>query len=289
MSDTSYVRWHLKKLARKSLAVTSTASAAATPGRGDHAEGVRVLTYHRFGNSRRDPFCVRTEDFACQMELLARLQIAVSLRDVEGFLGGRGALVDGAILVTIDDGCPSMYANALPILQRYRIPAVAFIPAGELTTNGSSPGTAEDEDPEARMSWHDLDAMVRAGVTVGSHGWTHASLARMPLETAREHAIRSREAIERHTGQVVSAFAYPFGTRADYNEATGDVLRDAGYACAFTSRHGTVRSGAGPFDLPRVKVEGGEALWLFRMLIRGGLDGWEWVDRVLWRLQAAGA
>ena len=39
--------------------------------------------------------------------------------------------------------------------------------------------------------------------------------------------------------------------------------------------------------LPRVKVEGGERMWMFRLLVRGGLDAWSLADRTLWRLQAA--
>ena len=76
--------------------------------------------------------------------------------------------------------------------------------------------------------------------------------------------------------------------RADFSETTADILKRSGYRCAFTSQHGPVRSGMEPFSLPRVKVEGGEGLWLFRLLVHGGLDGWRWVDKILWRIQASG-
>jgi hypothetical protein len=36
-----------------------------------------------------------------------------------------------------------------------------------------------------------------------------------------------------------------------------------------------------------VKIEGGEGLRMFSLIVRGALDGWRWIDRFLWRLQEA--
>jgi hypothetical protein len=108
----------------------------------------------------------------------------------------------------------------------------------------------------------------------------------MSAEEAREEAGRSRTVLEDHLGAPVTSFAYPFGTRTDFNTTTAAILRRCGYTCAFTSQHGAIRAGSEPFRLPRIKVEGGEPLWMFRRLVRGGLDGWRWIDRALWRLQA---
>jgi hypothetical protein len=67
---------------------------------------------------------------------------------------------------------------------------------------------------------------------------------------------------------------------------TADILKDNGYTYAFTSQHGTIGEGLDPYALPRIKVEGGERLWLFRLLLRGGLDAWRFVDHTLWKIQA---
>jgi peptidoglycan/xylan/chitin deacetylase (PgdA/CDA1 family) len=281
MTTTLHARWHLKKLARKGCALASQVSSQTSTCKLD----VRALTT---GSARPDAtFSVQPDDFASRWVAGAARDRRVAARRGRLIGGRRPSLVDGAVLVTIDDGCRP--TAALP-LRRYGIPAVAFVPAGELLTDAPHTAAANaGEAPDARMTWNDLEAMVRGGMTVGSHGWPHRSLGRMPLDSARDHAARSREAIERHIGQPVTAFAYPFGTRADFSSATGELLREVGYACAFTSQHGTITPHSRPFELPRVKVEGGEPLWLFRLLIQGGLDRWEWVDRMLWRFQAAGA
>lgn len=278
------VRWHLKKGARRTFA--ALASGRQTVG-APRRSGVHVLTYHRFGDAPRDPFSVREDDFDRQMGWLSEQRLAVSLDEIEGFVAGTHTLKDGAVLVTIDDGAPSVRDRALPILRRHRIPAVLFVPAGELRGSGAAPQDAEG--PDARMTREHLVELARNGVTIGSHAWTHHSLGRMDPGAAREQAIRSRSALEDLLGTPVTSFAYPFGTRADYNGTTAAVLREAGYTCAFTSQHGAIEPGSDALTLPRVKVEGGEGLWMFRALARGGLDGWRWVDRTLWKMQAAGA
>src|SRR4029453_13085434 len=99
---------------------------------------------------------------------------------------------------------------------------------------------------------------------------------------------RSRKLLEDRLGGAVVAFAYPFGTRRDFNPTTRQILHEVGYRFIFTSQHGAVRPGADALELPRIKVEGGEGMWMFRGLARGGLDGWALVDRTMWRLQASG-
>jgi len=281
---SAHVRWHLKKGARRTVAAVSSGCRGVATRR---QTSVRVLTYHRFGDAVRDPFSVRADDFEQQMRWLAEQQLAVSLADLEAFIAGRRALKDGAVLVTIDDGAPSVHTRAFPILRRHGIPAVLFVPAGELGTNVAAADA--NDAPDARMTREHLIELARNGVTIGSHAFTHHSLGRMTPEAARDQAVRSRAALEDLLGVGVTSFAYPFGTRADYNDTTAAVLREAGYTTAFTSQHGAITPGSDVLMLPRVKVEGGEGLWMFRSLARGGLDGWRWVDRTLWRMQAAEA
>jgi peptidoglycan/xylan/chitin deacetylase (PgdA/CDA1 family) len=280
------VRWYVKKLLRRTVAYVSTGIGwawrrVAAP----RAPRVRVLTYHRFGDAPYDAFCVRESDFERQMRWLAGSGRAISFAELVDFVAGRTTLRDGAVLVTIDDGCPSFVERALPILRTYRIPSVAFVPAGELADDGKVRGRPHSEQPSDRITARELVDAARDGVTIGSHAWTHASLGRMTLDDARTQLVRSRTELTRHVGAPVMAFAYPFGTRADFTSETARLVRETGYAVAFTSQHGAIAAGSDPFALPRVKVEGGEGLRMFRALVNGGMDAWRWVDRVAWRVQ----
>jgi hypothetical protein len=260
-----FSRWLAKKAARTMMAAASAPALLAT-------RGVRVLTYHRFGDARRAPFTVGAAAFERQMARLGRSGRAVSLGQVLAHVRGERSLPDGAVLVTADDGDPSVVEIAAPILQRHRVPAVAFVLAGR-------PAGFDV------MSDADLRRLGEFGVDVGSHSVSHRSMARLPLAEARREAADSKNRLEQALGRPVTSFAYPFGTRADYSPAIADVLREVGYELAFTSQHGAVAPGADPMLLPRIKVEGGDPDWLFPLLCRGGLDGWRLIDAGLSGLQ----
>lgn len=281
------MRWWLKKRARNGLA-TAAHWSSHLGGSAESSPVVRALTYHRFGDTPQDAFCVTVRDFDDHMAWLARRELAISLAQLEDHVSGRAVVQRDAVLVTIDDGCPSTLTHALPILRRYGIPAVVFLPAGELRENARAVPTNDGpEHPDERLSWDDLTALVDGGMTIGSHGWTHRSLGRLTLADARADLQRSHDELARRLGREVRAFAYPFGTRADYTDATTALLPEIGFTCGFTSQHGAIRRGAEAFALPRIKVEGGESLDMFQRLAQGALDGWRWVDRTLWRLQSA--
>lgn len=278
----STVRWMIKKAARRAMVIASVVSGSVGLRRWlGAAPSIRVLTYHRFGASVRDPWCVDAASFEAQMKWLAEQRLAVSLEDVERFVRGEQDLPQGAVLVTMDDGFSSVLHVAAPIMQRYRIPAVAYVTTGFVGTVSAS--------GERYLTWDEVARLPAAGIAVGSHAHTHRSMAKLAPEEAREEARRSKQMLEQHLGRPVRSFAYPFGMRSDESPATAGMLAEVGYSTVFIAQHGTLRRGADLTRLPRVKVEGGDPPWLFRWLCRGAMDGWKLFDETLWRLQKPAA
>jgi peptidoglycan/xylan/chitin deacetylase (PgdA/CDA1 family) len=276
-------RWYAKKLLRAGCAALHWPTAVGgLPGTGP----VRALTYHAFGDQLRDPFCVRAADFDRHMAWVAEHGLAVTLADVEAFLAGKKPLVPGSVLVTIDDGVASVHTAALPVIKRYCIPAVIYLTVGLIEPQRhAAPRMAGGH---VYLNRRQLEDLVDAGIEIGSHAYTHRSLASLAEHEALDEACRSRDRLEAWLGRRVVSFAYPFGTRADFSPATARVLSQAGYRTACTSQHGALRPGLDPLSLPRNKVEGGEPQWMFRALCQGALDKWRWVDHALWRMQQAG-
>ncbi len=274
-------RWALKKLARAAMAFGSLSSGAIGVRRRLRlGPEVRVITYHRFGEGTREPFRVPAEVFEAQVRHLAETATALSLADFESFLAGELAPPPGAVLLTIDDGSLSVHRIALPILRAHGVPAVLF------TVAGAVGGAPLDGMSERFVSWEQLGEMIEGGIDVQSHGLTHRSLRKIAPEERVEEAVRSKEILEARLGREVSSFAYPYGTRSDFDHATARVLVDAGYRTVFTSQHGAIAPGADPAELPRIKIEGGEGMAMFRLAVAGGLDGWAAVDRSLYALQS---
>jgi len=274
----SLLRWVVKKVARRAMVAASVVSGSLGLrrlfGRGPV---VRVLTYHRFGDAHRDPWCVDAANFEAQMRWLAERRLAVSLDDIERFVRGEIDLPHGAVLVTMDDGFSSVLHIAAPIMQRHGIPSVAYVTTGFVGTVSAS--------GERYLTWDEVARLSAAGITVGSHAHTHRSMAQLSLSDALDEAVRSKQLLEQHIARPVRSFAYPFGMRPDESPATAGMLSGAGYSTVFIAQHGTLQRGADLARLPRVKVEGGDPMWLFRWLCRGGMDGWKLFDDTLWKLQ----
>jgi hypothetical protein len=61
--------------------------------------------------------------------------------------------------------------------------------------------------------------------------------------------------------------------------------REAGFDLVFNSQHGSIAPHMRVGSLPRVKIEGGEPKWMFRLSLEGAMDTWRLVDHNLSRLQ----
>jgi peptidoglycan/xylan/chitin deacetylase (PgdA/CDA1 family) len=169
--------------------------------------------------------------------------------------------------------------EAVPVLRRHGVPAVAFVSSNLI-------GREIEGVEERYLTWGELREVADSGVvTVGSHAHTHRSLGLLPAAEAAAEAKRSREILQDKLGREVASFAYPFGTYLDFNDSTERAIAAAGYTVAFNSMHGAIRQGMNPISLPRVKVEGGDPQIVFSLLSRGGMDAWRAIDRNLWHFQ----
>ncbi len=271
-------RWFVKKIARRT--VTLASSLRVSSRRGDSGKQcVRVLTYHRFADELKDPFCVSPANFDQQMAMLADEGRAISLEHLLTFLDGKATVPDDACLVTIDDGMLSTLTVALPVLEKYNLPAVAFVSSKLLGLN--SPDL-----PEPYLDCDELKRLISSQhITIGSHAHTHRSMGELPIKDMQEEASMSRNLLSDVTHCDIRSFAYPFGMQKDFNVETDKILQASGYEVAFNSMHGAIKPGMSPFSLPRVKIEGGESLSMFSDISRGGMDAWRMVDNNFWRAQ----
>jgi peptidoglycan/xylan/chitin deacetylase (PgdA/CDA1 family) len=105
------------------------------------------------------------------------------------------------------------------------------------------------------MSWEEIKGLAGAGMEIGSHAVTHRSLARIPLAEAAREINMSKVEIEEKTGSACSHFAFPFGSRLDYNAALVDEVKKAGYTTCILNIHGYNRADPGIFTFKRIIME----------------------------------
>ena len=114
---------------------------------------------------------------------------------------------------------------------------------------------------ELFMDWDEAAAFVeRPLVAAGAHSRAHRMLAKGPKAEALAEMAGAKAALERRFGRAVEAFAYPVGDPTSAGRREFALAREAGFACAVTTRPGMLYAehAAHLWSLPRVSVNG---LW----------------------------
>ena len=107
------------------------------------------------------------------------------------------------------------------------------------------------EPKSGMLSWDDVHALRGLGWSVGAHTVSHPILSRCAPDAARAEIRDSKLAIERAIGGPVRGFAYPNGGAEDYSGVVVDLVREAGFTCAVTTRRGLNSAETPPFELRR--------------------------------------
>ncbi|GAB4256605.1 MAG: hypothetical protein Kow0092_02780 [Deferrisomatales bacterium] len=213
---------------------------------GPASGSVRVLLYHRVGDSRYPSTNVSVEAFRAQMRWLGESGYSVvSTEALARHLLEGAPLPDRAVVIQFDDGYRSVYAHAFPILRELGYPFCVFLPTEAL-----------DRGYNDYMTWDMARAMVDGGGELGAHGHRHLRLGRLAGEEGRAR-IREElgEGARRLRAQGVPPrwVAYPYG---EYSPAVLEEARRLGFSLGFTQDPGAVPPGADPLALPRFAVVG---------------------------------
>lgn len=244
----------------------------------DRFPGVAVLAYHGVraddwqpGTMVFEGLHVRASELDAHCRLLCETCHPIGLAQWRAARDGGAPLPARPVLVTFDDGYRTLSTLAQPIVQRYGIPAVAFVcsepverqqlfwhdalaqACGETAverakslpfeqwqaTREPCRRAAAAGDPHAPLSIDEVRALACNGIEIGAHTAAHPILARLPLEQQSEQIVQNKQALESWTNRPVTAFAYPNGQPGrDYTSATVALVKQNGFDLAFTTRAG---------------------------------------------------
>jgi peptidoglycan/xylan/chitin deacetylase (PgdA/CDA1 family) len=256
-------------------------------------DGVRILGYHGISDRPGNPYAVSTESFVAQMEHLAARFMLISVDSLAERVRRGTPLPAQAVAVTFDDGYRDVYTHAYPVLKRLAIPATIFLPVAFMGSAGvedplqravaEEPGTPAAAGRMAQsdfLTWDQVAAMSRDGISFGSHTMSHESLTRLSAPEVRYELERSKGELEARLGKVVRGFAYPYGTVRDFNPATQQAVEAAGYSWAVTGLSGLNDHRSNLFALRRTKIERYDTMPVFVKAMQGALDPWVLMDRL---------
>lgn len=254
--------------------------------------GVAVLTYHGIRDDRWPAGAMQFGELhvtaarlSAHLETLRELDCnCLGWQDWCDIADGRRALPPRAVMVSFDDGYRSVLTQALPILERYQVPAVVFVCTGpverqvrfwfdavasdgeaaveqaklkpyaewqDLVARRETPVSADD--PHAPLSTRDVQALAEHPlVAIGGHTVNHPILARADVATQRDEIRGSRRSLEEWVRRPVTAFAYPNGQPGiDFTSETSTETEALGFAHAFTTASGFADPSTARYQHPR--------------------------------------
>lgn len=213
-----------------------------------------ISVFHRVDDALAgNPISVTRARFAAYLQFFAAHFDVIRLGELLGRLKD-GRSIEGAMVITFDDGYLDNYENAAPALARFGLPACFFVTSGLV---GSTTVPRWDRDWGIRSRWMDWDqvrSLHRGGHEIGAHTVSHPNLGVIGPDEARSEMIESRTAIESAIGAPVPFFCYPFGGPHQLSEANREIARQVGFDCCLAAYGGTVRPGDDPFRLLRFPV-----------------------------------
>lgn len=237
-----------------SASPSATASASPVVAVAASDAAVPILMYHLIAappeNAQYPELYVRPAVFARQMRYLHDQGYkAVTLRQVVNAWQGEETLPQKPVVISFDDGYPSHYQTAAPIMNEYRW--VGLINADWNVLEKSSRLAAQ------------VKLLAAAGWEIGSHSLTHPDLTTLDAVGLEREVAGSRQTIEKELGVEIETFCYPAGR---YDDTVVAAVEAAGYSSATTTDPGlAVKSEL--YRLKRVRVNGSTTLSQFAAML----------------------
>jgi peptidoglycan/xylan/chitin deacetylase (PgdA/CDA1 family) len=305
-ADYVQVRQFLKRQSERVLSSSSAGWAARHRVRGRRL----ILAYHGILPDGVSPageraLFIRERDFMRQLDTLQELVDVAPLDQIDEEGDGRPR-----VAITFDDAYRSAVTIGLTELAKRRLPATIFVSPARLNSHvfwwdaladsqgnldggirhcalnefrgsdervrgwaraTSLPGLPELPPHAQTATESELRAgMALDGITVGSHGWSHANLASLPWPEAVDELERSRGWLRAEFGaKALDWLAYPYGL--DSSEVRR-AAADAGYRCAVRIDGGWHRvEDVSPYARPRLNVPAGVSIAGFRARLLGAV------------------
>ena len=236
--------------------------------------GARILMYHRVSDrDDYDQLTVSPDNFEEQIRWLNENRRLLSLPDLISAIQN-GSAAKNSVAITFDDGYLDNLENALPILEKYQVPATIYVTSDFAAQKISHPRYRSDSK-RLHLNWQEVRSLAQHPlIRIGSHTKTHPMLSQVPLEQVTAEIRDSKADIEQMTGVEVSDFCYPSG---NFTEREERIVRESGYTNAVTVKPGINNRKTGLFALRRTEITDRDSLNILEQKLDGAFDIFHWL------------
>jgi len=238
---------------------------------------VPVFMYHHVSNKPTYnlldySLTVTTTEFNAQLDWLqAQGYHAINMTELFDALYDGKALPPHPMILSFDDGYEDMFTDAVPTLLAHHYRGVFYIITGMIGGH--------------YMTWNQVRTLDEYGMQIASHTVHHVNIGQPPAYTTRQkELLDSKNTLQAQLGKPVQFFCYPTGEPFHHDSyyeqqlVLADLLAD-GYVGATLdpfSFNDTIQNAQTPYQLPRIRVNGGESLPAFTGILTVTLkdDAW---------------
>ena len=230
------------------------------------------LMFHGVSKQRYSHLPFHVQPSMTQQEfdlIMGWLQPRFPFLTLEQFLKGK----QPGVLLTFDDGLANNVELALPILEKYKAPAIFYVtvqhviaphdwlPASRNWANQGWPAAEFDQIAHDFYDGMTEQQLADCGrhplITIGGHTWSHPFLTQCTDEALQKELIEAKQYLEDMSHQSITTFAYPTG---DYDLRITEAVKQAGYTSAFVEQQQKV--GIPSMEIKRVGIYQAEPAYL---------------------------
>ena len=205
-----------------------------------------VVMYHQLTKNpkKSGKYVLTVEQFEKDLMFLkAKGYRSVTVKQLFDFSQGKGDVPEKAILITFDDGQETLYEYALPLLEKYGFTAVGFV-VGALADYYTE---IDDHNLNySYLNWQQIKEMSDGNVIeIESHSFdlhkntgNRSGIKKKKDESVEQYreflcsdVAKMKTAMEKNTGKVPVAFAFPFGS---YSRESTEILKECGFKMTLT-------------------------------------------------------
>ncbi len=222
-----------------------------------------VLMYHSVGNSGWE-FSITPEAFEKQIAYLCKNNYEfLTAESLYNMISGKNNPAEKSVLITFDDGYRDFMTEAMPILNKYKIPTILFV-----HTNRSSDRLRNNLP---LLDWPEIKSLS-GNFEIGSHSHSHPNLKSFSGEGLDEELDNTEQVFLRELGRRPQFFSYPGGS---FSLSIAESLRKRGYKLGFTISPGLVRRKSNPLTLPRFGLSIDTSFAEFKARVSGASNWYE--------------
>ena len=233
------------------------------------SSGLPVLMFHKVDPERQDSLTVSIQQFELQLQWLKnRNYQTITLEQLITSVEQQKPLPARSILITFDDAYVNNLTHALPVLQRFGMNAVLFVPTAFVGKCNEWDGCTEP-----LMSADQLKQLLPT-FELALHSHQHLNYKTVTLSDIQADITQNRTAFDALQLPYGWALAYPYGGRpkdSATKRAMKDIMQQLGIRLAFRIGNRLNRFPVGDrFELQRLDIRGTDSMARFARKVRFG-------------------